>query len=216
MEAIDFFIGKFTKIIETCAEYLNKMYNVKVTKESDVIKLLKMSREYNNKLDDLYKSIKLDNNTNFTTGSGAYYSLFKVCKSFNLKYSDESVEEKKKIKEKLEKYQKNLLSTTKDLFEIEVFTYGTTTNKITKSTGKTYMGDKVYETKKKLEEIKDKYNIGADLFNSWYSIADTLQKELNYTFNDIAYSIAYLRLDRSETLIYKIVNKVFKTPEKSE
>lgn len=153
--------------------------------KSTVDKIDGMVDEYNEWYEKEFKGIS----------SKVIYNRFNTkSKSFNNKYSELMMEEKKKINDKLDKLYETILDTADPWLD--------------KSSGKSKKIAEIIVQIDRLKDIDVTYaSKVSSRFNEFYKFAIS---ESNYTIGDINYVKKNLDLGKEKSLLYKAVNKILK------
>lgn len=166
-------------------------------KERDEIKKI-----YNELVTDYYaaareKSREYDEEK---AGNYPFNNLSRVCKKFNIKFSDESMEVKKKIYKELDDTTNEVIDIVKGWF------------KITNVTGCAKKANKLLVIIDDATEIDKEYtNL---LCNEIGGVLNVMADFSNAAFIDLAYVKGQLRINKEKSITYKLVNKLFKTKKK--
>ena len=180
-ERVKLLVGYLDKMIPLLKSVNNVSKFKKVKDQIDG-----MVSEYNEWRDKEFKGV---------SGQVVWNRFIQKSKSFNNKYSELMMEEKKKINDKLDKLYDNVLK------YIEPWS----ADKTTKHSKKV---SEVLDQFKRLEEIDSTYTSSvAKRFDEFYKFAIS---EANYTIGDINYVKKKLDLGREKSLLYKAVNKILK------
>lgn len=134
-------------------------------------------------------------------GATSFMKLRRVCSKFKMKYSDEAMEEKKKLDSELNAIRDKVLTLGREWVQIQTAD-GKTNNK----TPKLDVLQKALDDAKKVDE--DYWN---QIFGAIKGLYQLLCQEVGATINDIYATRKMLKLDKENKLMYKIVNKLFKT-----
>ena len=194
-QGIKYVAGYYIEIIKTFDKILVEItsrLNACKTKEDIVAVYNDIRTKYPEQSREKYKEF------DSTQGSSqSFTKLRRVCKKFNIKYSDEAMEEKKKIDIELTKLKESIL---------DIAGYWCTVD------GKGNNLKKVNALNKAFDHIKD---INEEYYklslNEVAEIFTLMIQEIQYTLNDIAFTRSYLKLKKEKSLTYKIVNKLIKT-----
>ena len=180
-ERVKLLVGYLDKMIPLLKSVNNVSKFKKVKDQIDG-----MVSDYNKWYDKEFKGV---------SGQVVWNRFIQKSKSFNNKYSELMMEEKKKINDKLDK-----------LYD-DVFKYiePWSADKTTKESKKV---SEVLDQFKRLEEIDSTYTSSvAKRFSEFYNFAIS---EANYTIGDINYTKKKLDLGKEKSLLYKAINKLLK------
>ena len=202
IEGMKYITNYFIRIVETLDSILDKITSegLMCKTDEDMEKLLNKIIKVHN--DTFLKSLKDFNDSKAKGGTRVVYNkLRRVCGKFNMKYSDEAMEEKKKVRDELFGCRDKLINIGQQWCWVRI-NEKDESKKVPKLKKLNTMLDK-------LEDIDDKYFIR--IYNEIKVIYDRLCQELNATLNDIFGTISLLQLDKEKKLTYKIINALFKT-----
>jgi hypothetical protein len=215
-EAMNYFIDKYISILETYVESLNAIIKFnskgkgkneyKAMGPKEMESLFDKCVKLEDKIKEKYASISKDNQTNYGSTGMAYKQLYNICKTFNVKYSDEMVEIKKKYSEILLDYQDKIIETVKDYVyfykESRVVGFDKNKNPNFKELDNLILLLKVQENTSPYA-LKAR-NMIIILFTNFF-------KEIRFTLSDIMFTSKLLNLGIEKKLFYKFVNKIFKS-----
>ena len=157
--------------------------------------IIKSPKKYKDKLEECRNTVKEYNlwyekahkNIN---GQVTWGQFNKKIRKFNNKYSEVTMEEKKKLDLKLVSFVKDI-------------------DKIVTPWAKD--GNKIKEAVKNIEKLEE---LDKDYVKTYYNIFDNfydiLLKEANATMSDISYTRKNLGIERENTFVYKAINKLLK------
>ena len=188
-----YYIGLLTAIIKVLDEVYSRVEKCKSEKEME-----KLVLDLHNKYPKIVKEPQKWDGPSMKT---SFQKYIRVCKKFNIKYSDEAMSEKKKIDAILQKNAEEVLK----LGDGWVFFKKDTNYKDVKP-------NKLHDMIEDLEKIDRELAI--DINNSCASLFKFGYNEFRYTLADAISCAKYLKLDMESTLRYKLVNTIFRTKEK--
>lgn len=181
-----------TERVKLLVGYMDKMLSLlkstnSVSKfKSTIDQIDDMVHKYNVWYDKAFKGV---------SGQVVFRNFIKKSKSFNNKYSELMMEEKKKMNDRLDKLYDTVLKT------IEPWAAD-------KSTGKSKKVAEAIEQFNRLNEIDSTYTDKVvKRFNEFYEFAIS---EANYTIGDINFCKKDLNLGKEKSLLYKAINKILK------
>lgn len=147
--------------------------------------ILERARQYIQDFNEWYRKASKTINAPVT-----FKNFQSKIKKFNNKYSEITMDEKKKLRDKLLKIAKDIDAM------IEPWAKG---------------GKRIDAFKEKLTKLSVIDKDYFDKFNKYaWDNYDYFFSEYKYTFDDIAIICKYLNIERENTVMYKIVNKLFK------
>lgn len=174
-------VRKLSKYMKSSLTFSNEIIKSPKVFKQKVEEMRGFVKEYNEWYNKASKTIR---------AQVTFSSFAKKVRMFNNKYAEPMMEEKKKIDSKLSKLSDEIAELVKPWVK----------------GGESI--DKLLSNSDNLDKIDQSYsnsfrNIAADLYN-------VLIDEANYTNNDIRYCRRDLKLEKENTITYKIVNKLLK------
>lgn len=185
ISAIEKINGYILKVEESVGKLMTVAFSGKSSKKAldDMrqlsIDVKKYVEEFNNWSKEQYKGVNFDKSLN---------KLRRLSKTFNNKYSEVTMEEKKKLMATLNDYRNKALDLIKPW---------------AKGGSK---GDTLLNDIKRLKDIDSSYSV--TIYNTTLSMMNFAVNEYNYCLADFMYIQRLLKIERENSLIYKIVNRI--------
>lgn len=181
-------LSAYIKTLEKLDESMTKLEGLQeaiIKKPASFKDNLEKARNIIEEFNDFHKNLFKKLN-----GKVTWNGFISKSKKFNNKYSEITMEEKKKLHAKLKTYIEKIINLMDPWSK-----GGKEVNKVTDNFDKMKVIDKDY------------YNSFFNIFCSFYN---TAFKEAQYTLNDIYYAMKILNIEREKSLMYKIIQAVFK------
>ena len=200
-EAVKYICGYYINIIDTEDKVLTEITN-RLEKVKNENQLKALAKDINTKYPEMTKAAYSE----YDKSKGGelnttFNKLKRVCSKFNIKYSDEAVEVKKAVDKDLLDLRKHILDTSSHWVKIVIdgSEYDAKTDKL----------DKLNAALPAAKSIDPVYY--DSIFKSISVLYQLLIQETQYTLGDIFHIRKNLHLEKEKKIVYKVLNKLFKT-----
>lgn len=201
IEAVKYIVNYYIEIIQLEDKILTEVTSRAAScKNSSQLKTLSndIRHKYPSQTQAAYKSY--DSKKGGANGS-TWSKLRRVCRKFNIKYSDTTMEEKKKVAAELDKCKNVIIKLGRNWCEITTAD-GKKNNKY----------PKLEELGKALDHIKTiDEDSSQSITSNIYELYKLLVQEISYTLDDINAAKYNLRLEKEKSIAYKVINKFIKS-----
>lgn len=200
-EAIKYICKYYINIIDTEDKVLTEIIN-RLEKVKTDAQLKTLAKDINSKYPKMTQAAYNDyDKSKGGEGNTSFMKFKRVCSKFNIKYSDEAVEVKKAVDKDLLNLRKHIFDVGSDWCRIMVdgSEYKSTTEKL----------DRLNNALDGVKEIDPVYY--DSIFKSVSGLYSLLLKETQLTLGDIFYIRKQLHLEKEKKIVYKVLNKLFKT-----